>query len=50
MVPEKEDIMDGIILSVVIIAVCRAVKVIMRRELKKFRNTNDNNFKGAVGA
>ena len=47
---EKEDIMNGIILAVVIVAVCRAVKVIMRRELKKFRNTNDNNFKGAVGA
>ena len=48
--PEREVTMNGIILAVVIIAVCRAVKVIMRRELKKFRNTNDNNFKGAVGA
>ncbi len=47
---EKEDIMNGIILAVIIIAVCRAVKVILRREIKKFSNTNDNNFKGAVGA
>ena len=42
--------MNGIILAIIIIAVCRAVKVIMRREIKKFNNTNDNNFKGAVGA
>ncbi len=47
---EKEDIMNGIILAVIIIAVCKAVKVIIKRELKKYRNTNDNNFKGAVGA
>ncbi len=47
---EKEGIMNGIILAVIIIAVCRAVKVILRREIKKFSNTNDNNFKGAVGA
>ena len=46
----KEDIMNGIILAVIIIAVCKAVKVIIKRELKKYRNTNDNNFKGAVGA
>lgn len=32
--PEKEDVMKGIILAVVIIAVCRAVKILMRRELK----------------
>lgn len=48
--PEKEDVMNGIILAVVIIAVCRAVKILMRRELKKSGNTDDNNFKGAVGA
>lgn len=48
--PEKEDIMNGIILAVVIIAACRAVKVITRRILKKLENTNDNGFKGAIGA
>lgn len=32
--PEKEDVMKGIILAAVIIAVCRAVKILMRRELK----------------
>lgn len=42
--------MNGIILAVIIIAVCRAIKVIARRELKKFKDTNDNGFKGAVGA
>lgn len=46
----KENTMNGIILAVIIIAVCRAVKVIIRRELKKSESTNDNNFKGAVGA
>ena len=40
--------MKSIILAAVIIVVCRAVKVIVRRELKKLRDTNDNNFKGAV--
>jgi len=49
-VPEKEDVMKGIILAVVIIAVCRAVKILMKRELKKSVDTDDNNFKGAVGA
>lgn len=48
--PEKEDVMKGIILVVVIIAVCRAVKILMKRELKKSVDTDDNNFKGAVGA
>lgn len=48
--PEKEDVMEGIILAVVIIAVCRAVKILMKRELKKSVDTDDNNFKGAVGA
>ena len=48
--PEKEDVMNGIILAVVIIAVCRAVKILMKRELKKSVDTDDNNFKGAVGA
>lgn len=32
--PEKEDVMKGIILAAVIIAVCRAVKILMKRELK----------------
>lgn len=48
--PEKEDVMKGIILAVVIIAVCRAVKILMKRELKKSVDTDDNNFKGVVGA
>ena len=48
--PEKEEVMSGIILTVAIIAVCRAVKVVTRRILKKLENTNDNDFKGAVGA
>ena len=48
--PEKEDVMKGIILAAVIIAVCRAVKILMKRELKKSVDTDDNNFKGAVGA
>lgn len=48
--PEKEDIMSGIILTVAIIAVCRVVKVVTRRILKKLENTHDNDFKGAVGA
>lgn len=48
--PEKEDVMKGIILAAVIIAVCRAVKILMKRELKKSVDTDDNNFKGEVGA
>ena len=48
--PEKEDVMKGIILAAVIIAVCSAVKILMKGELKKSVDTDDNNFKGAVGA
>lgn len=45
-----EVIMNGIILAVVIVVACRAVKVITRRILKKLENTNDSGFKGAIGA
>ncbi len=48
--PEREVTMNGIILAVVIVVACRAVKVITRRILKKLENTNDNGFKGAIGA
>ena len=41
--------MKSIILAAVIIVVCRAVKVMVRRELKKFRDMNNNNLKRAVG-
>ena len=47
---KKEDTMNSIILAVTIVAICRAVKIIIRRELKKYRSTNDNNLKGAIGA
>lgn len=41
--------MKSIILAAVIIVMCRVVKVMVRRELKKFMDMNNNNLKGAVG-